>query len=69
MNRPLKDARREVLDCFEKGYLAKLLRATGGRIGETARRAGVDPRSIYVKMRRLGLDKKEFKKEARPGEE
>ena len=62
LDRPLKEARRKVLDSFEKRYLAELLKATGGKIGETARRAGVDPRSVYMKMRRLGLNKNEFKK-------
>jgi DNA-binding NtrC family response regulator len=45
----------------EAAYLEELLRTTGGRIGETARRAGIDPRSLYTKMRRYGLRKEDFK--------
>jgi len=38
-----------------------LLRQTAGRVGETARRAGIDPRSLYTKMRRHGLRKEDFR--------
>jgi len=53
--------RRRVLDEAEVRYLTGLLNATGGRIGETARRAGMDPRSIREKMKRYGLQKEDFK--------
>jgi DNA-binding NtrC family response regulator len=32
-----------------------------GRIGETARRAGINPRSLYELMKRYGLSKRAFK--------
>jgi DNA-binding NtrC family response regulator len=39
----------------------RLLRASRGRLGETAERAGVNQRHLYDLMKRLGLRKEEFK--------
>ncbi|UCF40327.1 MAG: sigma-54-dependent Fis family transcriptional regulator, partial [Gemmatimonadota bacterium] len=58
---PLGQARREVVAAFERRYLTELLKATGGRVGETARRAGINERSLYILMRRHGLAKEAFK--------
>jgi len=44
----------------EKEYLARQLKAFGGRIGPTARHSGVDVKTLYRKMREYGLDKKSF---------
>ncbi len=59
--KPLGAARRELVASFERSYLAGLLARTHGRIAETARRAGVTPRSLFGKMRRYGLRKEDFK--------
>ena len=59
---PLRAAKRAFTDAFERRYLDALLRATHGRINETATRAGIDPRSLYDKMRRLGLMKEDYRK-------
>jgi DNA-binding NtrC family response regulator len=59
--KPLRAARREVTDAFERRYLEHWLRETGGRIDHTAVRAGIDPRSLFEKMRRLGLRKEDFR--------
>jgi DNA-binding NtrC family response regulator len=61
LDKPLRSARREVLEAFERAYLSGQLQATSGRIGETARRAGLDPRSLYEKMKELGLRKEDFR--------
>ena len=61
LQKPLREAREEVLNRFERLYLAGLLEATGGRIGETARRAGIRPRSLYDKMKHHALRKEDFK--------
>ncbi len=58
---PWRKARRIAVEQGEKAYFAALLSETKGNIGETARKAGVDVRSIHQKMRRNGLDKKDFK--------
>lgn len=53
--------RRQILEEAELRYLAGILRMTHGRIGETAQRAGMDPRSVRDKMRRYKLKKEDFK--------
>ncbi len=61
MNGSLESLRSEVFSPLEKEYLIRLLRECEGRIGETATRADLDPRTLYNKMRRHGLTKEEFK--------
>jgi len=58
---PLREAREKLLTEFERAYLASLLEASGGRIGETARRAGIQPRSLFEKMRRHNLKKEDYR--------
>jgi DNA-binding NtrC family response regulator len=58
---PWAEARREILQRFERAYLSRLLRECGGRIGEAARRAGIQPRSLFEKMRAHGLRKESYK--------
>ena len=59
--KPLKEAQRDILEQFEKGYLIRLLTVTNGRVGETASRAGIDSRTLFDKMKLYGLDKKDFR--------
>lgn len=59
---PMAEARREVVERFEKTYLARLLRETGGVIKDTARLAGVSPRQVHKLMTRHGLDKHDFRR-------
>ena len=58
---PLQQARDELIESFERAYLEELLHETRGRIGEAAARAGITPRSLYDKMKRLGLRKETFR--------
>jgi DNA-binding NtrC family response regulator len=58
---PLLEARQRVSAEFERLYLTEALRATGGRIGKAAERAGVNQRSLYQMMRRHDLRKEDFK--------
>ncbi|MBN2293783.1 MAG: sigma-54-dependent Fis family transcriptional regulator [Pirellulales bacterium] len=58
---PLREARAKLLADFERAYLAELLAATGGRIGKTAQRAGIQPRSLYDKMKHFGLRKEDYR--------
>jgi DNA-binding NtrC family response regulator len=64
-DKPLSQAREEWLAGFERRYLDEVLRETGGRVGAAAARAGITPRSLYEKMRRLGLRKETFRGQAR----
>jgi DNA-binding NtrC family response regulator len=61
VGRPLREVRREAVEELEKRYLHALLRVTGGKVGETARRAGIVPRSLYEKMRKYGLKKEDYR--------
>lgn len=57
---PLKEARRKIFEHFERNYLAGLLAANHGRIGETAKMAGIDKRTLFGKMKCYGLQKEDF---------
>lgn len=58
---PFKEARRQYLDAFERDYIESMLTKHGGRTGDAAKSSGIHPRSLYEKMRRLGLHKEDFK--------
>lgn len=64
-DRPLREARRVIVDAFERRYLEELLRRTGGRIGDAARQAGINERSLYDLMQRHGLRKEDFRETRR----
>lgn len=61
LGRPYRAARRKVLDEFEKEYFSALLRVSGGRVGEAARRAGMTPRNLFDKLKKHDVDKSQFK--------
>jgi DNA-binding NtrC family response regulator len=61
LEQPWRRVRRDVVGRFEKAYLTGVLKQTGGRIGEAARRAGMEPRSLFEKMRKYGLRKEMFR--------
>ncbi len=63
IQKPWRQVRKEMVRVFEKQYVAGLLRLTGGRIGETARLAGMEPRSLHEKMKRHGLSKEDFRRQ------
>jgi DNA-binding NtrC family response regulator len=60
--RKLKEVRKEAVERAETSYLKALLLETRGRIGETASKAGIQPRSLFEKMRQYGLRKEDFRK-------
>jgi len=53
---PLDLPLREARDAFERAYLQHQLRLVGGRIGELARRVGMERTHLYRKLRALGID-------------
>jgi DNA-binding NtrC family response regulator len=59
---PLAEARARIVEAFERRYLARRLEETGGRIGAAAARAGVDPRTLYNKMREYRVRKEDFRR-------
>jgi DNA-binding NtrC family response regulator len=60
-DRPLADAREELASAFEKRYLERVLALSRGRVGDAARRSGVNERTLYAMMRRHGLRKEDFR--------
>lgn len=65
----LEEGKRRLLEDFEREYLVHTLGQTHGSIGQTAQIAGVDPRTIYNKMKQYGLQKESFRKAQKPGSE
>jgi len=65
LQKPLKEARKDILEQFERSYLISLLTSTNGRIGEAARKANIDSRTLFDKMRRYSLDKKDYRSKDR----
>ncbi|MCA8961156.1 MAG: sigma-54-dependent Fis family transcriptional regulator, partial [Planctomycetes bacterium] len=58
---PLRALRLALTEVLEREYLECLLARAHGRIGEAAREAELDPRSLFEKMRRLGLRKDRYR--------
>nr|MBK7067487.1 sigma 54-dependent Fis family transcriptional regulator [Deltaproteobacteria bacterium] len=54
-NLPLREAKRELVDRFERAYLRKMLEDVGGNVAEVARRAGVDRATVFRTLRRVGV--------------
>jgi two-component system response regulator GlrR len=52
---PLRTAKSELLERFERHYVARLLQEAGGNVAEAARRAGVDRVTLFRTIRRHGL--------------
>jgi two-component system response regulator GlrR len=61
LEKPLIEAKRQITAAFETRYLTDLLRSTNGGIGETARRARINERSLYDLMRKHALKKEDFR--------
>ncbi len=61
-NKTLPEVENDISDQIERLYLESVLKKTQGRIDQTARIAGIHPRGLYNKMKRLGLRKEDFKK-------
>ena len=57
----LRTVRRRAADAAEHAHLCGLLRRTAGRVGDTARLAGITPRALHARMRHLGLRKEGFR--------
>ena len=60
--KPLHEVRETFFSDLERQYIEGLLRATGGRIGDAAKRAGLQERSLYEKMKQFGLRKEDFRR-------
>jgi DNA-binding NtrC family response regulator len=61
-DRPLAEARDRLSSAFEKDYLEHMLTLCRGKVGDAARRSGVNERTLYTMMRRHGLRKEDFRR-------
>ncbi|MFT5475774.1 MAG: two-component system response regulator AtoC [Planctomycetota bacterium] len=61
LHQPFRDARRQVIETFERHYIESLLQRSHGRIKDAARIAGINTRSLYDKMQRLRIRKEYYK--------
>ena len=52
---PLRRAKAQLLERFERHYVTRLLETTGGNVAEAARHAGVDRVTLFRTIRRYGL--------------
>jgi DNA-binding NtrC family response regulator len=52
---PLRLAKAELVEQFERHYVTELLQSTRGNVAEAARRAGVDRVTLFRTIRRYGL--------------
>jgi DNA-binding NtrC family response regulator len=52
---PFRDAKRQAVESFERGYLIRALRAHDGNISRTAESIGMVRQSLQQKIRELGL--------------
>jgi two-component system, NtrC family, response regulator AtoC len=61
LTRSLSDIKKEFIENLERAYFKAQLEETKGHIGKTAERSGLDSRSVYTKLKKLGLRKEDFK--------
>ena len=61
-DKTLPDVCREALEQVERRYLDMVLTETGGRVGLTARRAGIHARGLYEKMKKYHLNKADYRR-------
>jgi len=57
----LREVMAQSMESVEKNYLIHMLEDCQGRVGEAASRAGISSRSLYTKMKKYDLEKKDFK--------
>ena len=54
------EMKQDIVERFEQEYLDKLLRESGGNISQAARNAQIDKKNFIDKMRRYGIDRKDY---------
>jgi DNA-binding NtrC family response regulator len=59
---PFDLARHMVVKRFERQYLWEALRRSHGNVSETAKRTGINPRTLWRKLREYDLDRGSFKR-------
>ncbi len=60
LRRPFHQAKQDVIDRFEREYLANLVARTGGNMSASARQAGIDRTTLYRLMDKHNLAREAF---------
>jgi DNA-binding NtrC family response regulator len=63
---PLAHWRTQLGEALDRAYLGALLKASNGRVGDAAKRAGLSERSLYNLMQRYGLRKETYRRGETP---
>ena len=50
-----------LLKRFEKAYIAEALKKHKGKVGESAEKTGINPRTMWRKMKEYDLDRLKYK--------
>jgi DNA-binding NtrC family response regulator len=61
LDRPLPELKRLLVENLERAYIDRALKATRGRVGEAAKKAGIHPRGMFDKMKSYGLRKEDYR--------
>ena len=56
-----REAKSRAVESFERDYLGRCLRATGGNISAAARLAAIDYKNFYSKLKRYRIEPRDFK--------
>ena len=61
-NISFQEAKKVVLESFERRFFTRILREAGGNVSQTARRAQIDRKNLYQKMKELRINPKDYQK-------
>jgi len=59
-NLSYQEAKKEVLQSFEKSFFSKVLSKAGGNVSQAARLARLDRKNLYRKMKELNLNPRDY---------
>jgi DNA-binding NtrC family response regulator len=62
MHTNLKEARRIILEAFERKFVLECLKATSGNVSASARQAGIERQSFQRIMKKYGIRSEEFRR-------
>ncbi|HBP16842.1 MAG TPA: hypothetical protein DEA08_03475, partial [Planctomycetes bacterium] len=54
---PFHEAKKQLLESWERNYLELLLEQTGGNVASAARFAGLNKRNLHRKLRQHGIER------------
>jgi two-component system, NtrC family, response regulator AtoC len=60
-SRPWDSVRDEIMESIERRYLHEHLHASSGRLSEVSRRTGIKSRTLFEMLKRLNIDKLDFR--------